>query len=59
MRESSYPMVSVEDALAAILRQVAPLPAERVPLQDALGRVLAGDVHAPAAQPPLDRKSVV
>lgn len=45
-------MVSVEDALAAILRQVAPLPAERVPLQDALGRVLAGDVHAPAAQPP-------
>jgi molybdenum cofactor synthesis domain-containing protein len=45
-------MVSVQDALAAILRQVAPLPAERTPLHDALGRVLAEDVHAPAAQPP-------
>ena len=52
MRESSYPMVSVEDALAAILRQVAPLPAELTPLHAALGRVLAEDVHAPAAQPP-------
>lgn len=52
MRESSYPMVSVEDALAIILSQVAPLPAELTPLHDALGRVLAEDVHAPAAQPP-------
>ena len=52
MRESSYPRVSVQDALAAILRQVAPLPAELTPLHDALGRVLAEDVHAPADQPP-------
>lgn len=52
MRESSYPLVSVQDALAAILRQVAPLPAERTPLRDALDRVLAEDVHALAAQPP-------
>lgn len=45
-------MVSVPDALAAILRQVAPLPLELTPLHAALGRVLAEDVHAPAAQPP-------
>lgn len=52
MRESSYPMVSVQDALAMIQLQVAPLPSVHVPLRDALGLVLAEDVHAPAAQPP-------
>ncbi len=52
MRESSYPLVTVEDALAVILRQVAPLPPELTLLHDALNRVLAEDVHAPAAQPP-------
>lgn len=52
MRESPFPLVSVEEALAAILRQVAPLPAERTPLHDVLGLVLAEDVHAPAALPP-------
>jgi molybdenum cofactor synthesis domain-containing protein len=52
MRESPYPLVSVEEALAAILRRVAPLPAGAEPLSGALGLVLAGDVHAPAAQPP-------
>ncbi len=54
MRESSYPLVSVPDALAAILRQVAPLPAELTPLHDALGLVLAEDVQAQAAQPPFN-----
>lgn len=52
MRESSYPLVSVEEALAIILRQVAPLPGEHVPLPAALGQVLAEDIHAPADQPP-------
>ena len=52
MRESSYPLVSIEEALAVILSHVAPLPAGPAPLPDALGRVLAHDVHAPAAQPP-------
>ncbi len=52
MRESPYPLVSVDDALASILRHVAPLPADAVPLQGALGMVLAEDVHAPADQPP-------
>jgi molybdenum cofactor synthesis domain-containing protein len=52
MRESSYLLVSVQDALAIILRHVAPLPIELVLLHDALGRVLAEDLHAPAVQPP-------
>jgi molybdenum cofactor synthesis domain-containing protein len=52
MRQSPYPMVSVNDALASILRHVAPLPAGPAPLRDALGLVLAEDLHAPADQPP-------
>lgn len=52
MRESPYPMVAVEEALAAILRRVAPLPACDVPLREALSLALAADVHAPAALPP-------
>jgi molybdenum cofactor synthesis domain-containing protein len=52
MRESSYPMVSVQDALAMIRLQVAPLTAVHAQLADALGLVLAEDVHAPADQPP-------
>jgi hypothetical protein len=53
MRESSYPMVSVQDALAMIRRQVAPLTAVHARLADALGLVLAEDVYAPADQPPI------
>jgi molybdenum cofactor synthesis domain-containing protein len=52
MRESPYPMVSVDDALAILLSQVAPLPAVSTPLRDALGLVLAVDVRAAADQPP-------
>ncbi|MEI2693041.1 MAG: hypothetical protein V9H69_26315 [Anaerolineae bacterium] len=52
MRESSYPLVSVQDALAMIQRQVALLPVGVVALPDALGLTLAADVHAPGAQPP-------
>ncbi len=52
MRESPYPLVSVEDALAIILDSVAPLPAAQTRLHNALGRVLAADSRAPAAQPP-------
>lgn len=58
MRESPYPMVSVEDALAIILRQTAPLPAVLTPLQDALGLVLAEDVVATQPQPPFPAATV-
>ncbi len=46
-------MISVEDARARILEQVAPLEAVRVPLLDALGQALAEDVRAGLDLPPL------
>ncbi|HET8626379.1 MAG TPA: gephyrin-like molybdotransferase Glp [Thermomicrobiales bacterium] len=45
-------MLGVDEALARVLAGVAPLPAERAPLLDALGRVLAEDVVADADIPP-------
>jgi molybdopterin molybdotransferase len=44
----------VADALARILRDAEPLPAETVPLGEAQGRVLAVDVAAKRTQPPAD-----
>ncbi|MBX7234382.1 MAG: molybdopterin molybdotransferase MoeA [Caldilineales bacterium] len=49
---SPYPLVSIDHALAAILRHSPALGNERVPLIDALGRVLAVDLTAPAPVPP-------
>ena len=46
-------MISVEEARARILDQVAPLDAVRVPLLDALGQALAEDVRAGLDLPPL------
>lgn len=45
-------MISVDDALAAVLSRVAPLPAGELALLDALGLVLAKDIHAAADLPP-------
>jgi molybdopterin molybdotransferase len=45
-------LVSVAKALARVLKDAAPLPAEKVPLNDALGRVLTQDVAALRTQPP-------
>jgi molybdopterin molybdotransferase len=47
-------MLSVEDARARILAAFAPLPAEVVSVERALGRVLAADVAARVTQPPRD-----
>ncbi len=47
-------MLSVEDARARILGNAEPLPAERVRLQAALGRVLAEDVRSTAPLPGFD-----
>jgi molybdopterin molybdotransferase len=47
-------MLSVEDARAQILATFAPLPAEVVSVERALGRVLAQDVTARVTQPPRD-----
>jgi molybdopterin molybdotransferase len=47
-------LMPVADALAAVLDGAEPLPAEAVPLHDALGRVLAEDLTALRTQPPDD-----
>src|ERR1041385_5327873 len=47
-------LLPVADALAQVLDGVAPLPAERVPLAEAEGRVLADDIAALRTQPPED-----
>lgn len=44
-------MLSVEEARERILARFAPLPAEEVPLPDALGRVLAADAVASESLP--------
>lgn len=46
-------MISVEEALARITAAFRPLEPERVPLTQALGRVLAADVKAGVSQPPV------
>ncbi len=45
-------LLTVDEALASILSRAAPLPAERVPLEAAAGRVLAEDVLATVDLPP-------
>jgi molybdopterin molybdotransferase len=45
-------MIRVADALARVMAGITPLPAESVPLHDALGRVLAEDVVSTEDIPP-------
>jgi molybdopterin molybdotransferase len=51
-------MLSVEDALAVVLREAKSLPSEEVALDEALGRVLAEDVAADRDLPPFDRSAM-
>jgi molybdopterin molybdotransferase len=50
--------VTVAEASERILADIRALPAERVPLRQALGRVLAADVTAPVSLPPWDNSSM-
>jgi molybdopterin molybdotransferase len=50
--------ISLTDALALILDAVAAAEAERVPLDDGLGRTLARDVHSPIDHPPWDNSAM-
>lgn len=50
--------LNVHDARAAILRGLAPLPPEHVPLLHALGRVLAEDVVSPIDLPRWDNSGM-
>lgn len=47
-------MISIAEARQRISEAVAPLPAEQVTLNEAVGRVLAGDITARRTQPPDD-----
>lgn len=51
-------LMGVEAARAAMLAEVAPLPAETVALADAIGRVLAEDVAARRDQPPFTNSAM-
>src|SRR5262245_14061015 len=59
-QEQFLEVVSPEDARGRFVRHItlAPLDSERVPLEAALTRVLAGDVTAPIDVPPFDRANV-
>lgn len=52
MAESSYPMLSVQAALDAVLSQTGVLPPRTIPARAALGYILAEDVRAAEALPP-------
>jgi molybdenum cofactor synthesis domain-containing protein len=48
-------VISVSEAVRIVTQETRTLPAERVPLSDALSRVLAEDVSADSDLPPFDR----
>lgn len=51
-------MISVETALKKVLSTVRPLEAERKPILDCLGQVLADNVCAPFHVPPIDNAAM-
>jgi len=51
-------VISVDEALATVLGAVEPLGVERVPLLDALGRVLAQEVRSPRDIPGFDNSAM-
>ncbi|MEY2161209.1 molybdopterin molybdotransferase MoeA [Rhodanobacter sp. FW106-PBR-LB-2-11] len=51
-------MLDPDEALRLILSACAPLPAQQVPVAEAMGRVLAAPVRAPGALPPFDNSAM-
>src|SRR5512134_3317099 len=51
-------MLTFEEAREAILARVSPLGTEAVPLEDAAGRVLAGEVRSPWDLPQWDNSAM-
>lgn len=45
-------MISVEEAVRLVLKQIHPLPGEKVPIPEGVGRILFEDVHAARTVPP-------
>lgn len=58
MRASTYPLIDADEAAAIVLEHAPTLPAERIHLADASGRVLAEDVVAEAPLPPFPSSAV-
>lgn len=51
-------MLEVPEAVAAVLQEASPLVPSAIVLQEALGLVLAEDIHADADSPPFDKSLV-
>lgn len=51
-------MITVEEARRLILDTVSPMPSVRMPLVQALGRILAEPVDSPCAHPPFDNSAM-
>jgi molybdopterin molybdotransferase len=58
MRASAYPLVDAEAAAALVLEGTPVLPAERVHVGEAAGRVLSEDMRAPAELPAFPSSAV-
>jgi len=58
LRQSPYPLIAFDAALASVRSAFAPLPAEQIALSAAAGRVLAAPVVAAEGMPPFDAASV-
>ena len=51
-------LLALDEAIARVLARAQPLPSERVPVEDALGRVLAEDATAVVDLPPFDSSAM-
>jgi len=51
-------MITVEEALEKVLSHIQPLGSEKVSILDALGRVIAEDIHTDQDIPPLDNSGM-
>lgn len=58
MPESKWPMITVDEALAIVLRHTTPLTPVETPLMGALGRILAVDIYAQEDMPPFPASAV-
>jgi molybdopterin molybdotransferase len=58
VRASTYPLVDADVAAALVLDRTPVLPKERVAIGEAVGRVLAEDLHAPSELPAFSTSAV-
>ena len=55
---AEHGLISIDQALALIAKTIQPLGSEAIPVEQALQRVLAEDVHAPVALPIFSQSAV-